>query len=101
MLRRKGRAPALVSLDELDAAADEADADAALDQERVMERLLRLIQRLPPLDRQIILLYLEGMDAAAIGEITAVSARNVATKVHRIKAILGRRFHEKGGRDDD
>ena len=34
--------------------------------------------------------YLEGMDAASIGEITGISAGNVATKVHRIKAILAR-----------
>jgi RNA polymerase sigma-70 factor, ECF subfamily len=101
VLRRKHNTPALVSLEELDTVADEADAEAAVDQRRVMERLLRLIQRLQPLDRQIILLYLEGLDAASIGEITAVSARNVATKVHRIKAILARRFHEGGGRDDD
>jgi RNA polymerase sigma-70 factor (ECF subfamily) len=103
VLRRRASAPALVGLDEIDAMPDDTDADAgaALDQRRVMERLLHLIHRLPPLDRQIILLYLEGMDAASISEVTAVSARNVATKIHRIKAILGRRFHEGGGRDDD
>ena len=33
----------------------------------------------------MILLYLEGTDAASIGEITGLSAGNVATKIHRIK----------------
>jgi RNA polymerase sigma-70 factor (ECF subfamily) len=47
----------------------------------------------------VILLYLEGLDAASIGEITGISAGNVATKIHRIKNILVRRFHE-GGRHD-
>jgi RNA polymerase sigma-70 factor (ECF subfamily) len=34
------------------------------------------------------LLYLEDMDAASIGEVTGLSARNVATKLHRIKKLL-------------
>jgi len=44
------------------------------------------------------LLYLEGMDAASIGEVMGVSAGSVATKIHRIKNILARRFH--GGERD-
>jgi RNA polymerase sigma-70 factor (ECF subfamily) len=71
-----------------------------LDERHAMDRLLRLVHRLQPLDRQIILLYLEGMDAASTSEITGISARNVSTKVHRIKAILKRRFHAVGGGDD-
>jgi len=42
--------------------------------------------------------YLEGMDAAQTSEITGLSARNVATKIHRIKHVLAHRFRE-GGRD--
>jgi RNA polymerase sigma-70 factor (ECF subfamily) len=52
-----------------------------------------LIYRLRPHDRQIILLYLEGIDAAAIGEITGFSPGNVATKIHRIKHLLSRQFY--------
>jgi RNA polymerase sigma-70 factor, ECF subfamily len=99
VLRRKASAPTLVGLDEVEAQADE-DAHAIVDERHAMDRLLRLIHRLRPVDRQIILLYLEGLDAASIGEITGVSARNVATKVHRIKSILKRRFHAAGGDDD-
>jgi RNA polymerase sigma-70 factor (ECF subfamily) len=36
------------------------------------------------------------MDAASIGEITGLSPGNVATKIHRIKNILARRFHQGG-----
>jgi RNA polymerase sigma-70 factor (ECF subfamily) len=39
------------------------------------------------------LLYLEGMDAAEISEITGLSTRNVATKIHRIKQLLSKRLH--------
>jgi DNA-directed RNA polymerase specialized sigma24 family protein len=50
--------------------------------------LLDLIRRLKPLDRQVILLYPEGETAAAIAEVTGLSAGNVATKIHRIKNAL-------------
>jgi RNA polymerase sigma-70 factor, ECF subfamily len=63
-----------------------------------LERLQALVHRLKPLDRQLMLLYLEGVDAASIGEVTGLSAGNVATKIHRIKAVLARRFHDMEAR---
>jgi len=99
VLRRKGRAPTLLSLEDLDEPSRDSEAFAAVDRRQTLDRLLELVQQLRPIDRQIIILYLEDLDAAAIGEITAISAGNVATRIHRIKAILKRRFHE-GGRDD-
>jgi RNA polymerase sigma-70 factor (ECF subfamily) len=42
------------------------------------------------------LLYLEGEQAASIGEVTGLSAANVATKIHRIKRLLNRQSG-KGG----
>jgi RNA polymerase sigma-70 factor (ECF subfamily) len=62
----------------------------------MLERLFALIQCLNPLDRQLILLYLEGMDAASIGEVTGISSGYAATKIHRIKAILANRFRNGG-----
>ncbi len=92
MRQRRNNAP-LVSLEDLDTAAGGETAEASVDRGRALERLLALIQRLKPLDRQVILSYLEGMDAAAIGEITGISPRNAATKIHRIKQILTRQFY--------
>jgi RNA polymerase sigma-70 factor (ECF subfamily) len=86
----------LVGLDLLDTLPFGNDSERALDRHHTLEKLLRLIQQLKPLDRQVILSYLEGMDAASIGDITGISSGNVATKVHRIKNILARRFHEGG-----
>ena len=48
------------------------------------------------MDRQVILSYLEGMDAASIAEITGMSPANVAMKIHRVKSILTR-WLQKGG----
>jgi len=42
--------------------------------------LFDLIRRLSPLDRQVILLYLEGEAASEIAEATGLTAVNVATK---------------------
>jgi len=75
-----------------DRAAPAPKADRSGD----LERLLQLIQQLQPLERQVILSYLEGLDAASIGEITGISAVNVATKIHRIKRILARQFQAGG-----
>lgn len=82
----------LVSLDEIDGISSEDNttqqADAAYD----VARLYALIRQLVPPDDQVMLLYLEDIDAAAIGEVTGLSAAAVATRIHRIKAILARRF---------
>lgn len=59
-------------------------------------KLLDLVQRLQPIDRQIFLLYLEGMDSGTVSEITGLSATNVTTKIHRIKKLLTAKF-KKGG----
>lgn len=87
-----------MSLDELEEPAARGDAERELDHQRTLDRLYELIQQLNPVDREVILLYLEDLDAASIAEVTGISAANVATKVHRIKKILANRFQE-GGRD--
>jgi RNA polymerase sigma-70 factor (ECF subfamily) len=91
---RRAKSRNLVSLEEIDAIADQNNAESTIDRHKVLNRLFALIQLLRPLDRQIILLYLEDLDAGSIGEITGISARNVATKIHRIKNLLVRQFHE-------
>ena len=76
-----------ISLDEMDVASD-ADAEEALDAKRMRAHLLGVIRRLTPLDRQVALLYLEGVDARGIGEVTGLSTSNVAIKIHRLKRAL-------------
>ncbi len=84
----------LVSLEDFDPPPDRNPV--RVDGGRNLERLHALIQQLKPLDRQVILSYLEGLDAASTGEITGLSPANVAMKIHRIKNILAKRFHEGG-----
>jgi RNA polymerase sigma-70 factor (ECF subfamily) len=96
-LRPRTNAPTLVALDDsVESIAAANSEDQALDRQRALERLHDLIRQLRPLDRQVMLLYLEQLDAASIAEITGLSAANVATKVRRIKQILIHRFHAEG-----
>lgn len=88
--QKRSRPQMLVSLEELDVAADAVRVEEQL----ALDQLTALIRQLKALDRQVILSYLEGLDAAAIGELTGLSSRNVATKIHRIKAILAKQFHQ-------
>ena len=89
----------LVDLDDLEALSDCEDWRRHADQRLSIALLLDLIHRLKPLDRQVILLYLEGETAASIGETTGLSARHVATKIHRIKRLLRQQQSEGGSRD--
>lgn len=85
----------LVSLDEIDDMPAEDTASQQADVAQDVARLYALIRQLASPDDQVMLLYLEDMDAAAIGEVTGLSANAVATRIHRIKSIFARRFAEQ------
>lgn len=91
---RRRRVNGFTTLDELAEAVAPDDPEAETGRNRALERLTGLILGLAPPDRQVALLYLEGLDAAAIGEITGLSAGAVAVRIHRLKAVLAARFHE-------
>jgi RNA polymerase sigma-70 factor (ECF subfamily) len=86
----------LVSLEELEALPDKDQGPLAVEQHFNLNKLSMLIQRLRPLDRQVIVCWLEGIDAESIGEITGLSPGNVAVRINRIKNILARRFRQRG-----
>ena len=94
VIRRRASTPRLGGLDQLESMPSE-HGETIADRRLALERILTLIHMLAPLDRQVILLYLEGEDAATIADVTGLSSGNVATKVHRIKKILSQRFHER------
>lgn len=92
--RRNG--PAFISLEEAETEPATNDVHETADREMARSRLLALIQRFEPVDRQLMFAYLEGMDAEAMSEITGLSVANVWTRIHRIKSVLTRRFHTGG-----
>jgi RNA polymerase sigma-70 factor, ECF subfamily len=100
VVRSRRLAAPLVDLETLEGEIPSADAEAELGRQLSVRILLDLIHRLKPLDRQVILLYLEGAAADDIAEVTGLSPINAATKIHRIKRILkekylGRRTHAR------
>ena len=98
ILRARRTSAQLVDLDAVE--ASQSWEDWAVDANRRLSAatLFDLIYRLKPVDRQIILLYLEGEAATDIAETTGLSARNVATKIHRIKKLLTRQ-HTEGAKN--
>jgi RNA polymerase sigma-70 factor, ECF subfamily len=96
MIRQRRIRESLVSIETIEAMPGSDQSELAASQAEALDRLSMLIQRLKPLDRQIIISYLEGMDASSIGDLTGLSPANIAMKVHRIKNILRRWFGEGG-----
>jgi len=95
VLRQRRLTAALASLDDIAEFPAPENPEAETGTRQAMARLLALIHTLKPTDRQVALLYLEDLDAAAIGEVTGLSAGAVAVRIHRLKALLAARFHER------
>ena len=88
----RARRDRLMDLEELERAAPVV-ADAATEEESAtLERLHALIRQLKPIDRDVMLLYLEGVDGEGIAEVLGISPANVAQKIHRSKKLLKSRF---------
>ncbi len=94
IVRRKRASTRLVELDALESEPGAVDGETNANRRHSLTRLVELVHKLKPLDRQIILLYLEGEQASSIAEVTGLSAVNVATKIHRMKKLLSRQFHQ-------
>jgi RNA polymerase sigma-70 factor, ECF subfamily len=87
----------LKSLEDMDEPSHPLDLEHEVQRATAAERLAVLISRLEPLDRQVILLFLEDLDAAQIAEITGLSRNAVGVRVHRIKQVLRKLFDERIG----
>ncbi len=98
VIRQRRTRDKLVGIEDIENIEDMpgSDHELAAGQNQALERLSMLIQRLKPLDRQIIVSYLEGMAANSISEITGLSPANIAMKIHRIKNVLKRWLAEGG-----
>jgi RNA polymerase sigma-70 factor (ECF subfamily) len=86
----------MLTLDELEQHPDPAQPDPEMKtgQRQALARLMALVRALVLPDRQVVLLYLEGLDAAAIGDVCGLTANAVAVKIHRLRAVLSRQFHQ-------
>jgi len=97
MRARRRRTNMLVNLDDVEIADEATDTGATIDEARTLARLTQLIQRLKPIDREVIILHLEDLSRDEIADITGLAVSNVAIKIHRIKQVLARSF---GGKEN-
>jgi RNA polymerase sigma-70 factor, ECF subfamily len=86
----------LTTLDEIDLPADAPDPADVLYEALVIRRITELIQQLKPLDRQVIILHLEGLPAEEIADITGISTGNTHTKLTRIRKLLAAQVNAGG-----
>jgi RNA polymerase sigma-70 factor (ECF subfamily) len=96
MANRRLRLQEMYSLDDVPEPVANDDDSTADDSNSALQRLHDLIAQLKPVDRQVILLYLEDFSAESIGDVVGLSPRNIATKIHRIKKLLAALLNERG-----
>lgn len=89
---RGARGARLTTLEEAGSLPAPDDPERAVGDAQLVGRIHALLATLKPTDRSVMLLYLEGIDASGIADVTGLSPSNVAVKVHRIKAMLARHF---------
>jgi RNA polymerase sigma-70 factor (ECF subfamily) len=93
VLRRRRRFDKnLVDLDDVEIPADAPEVGSTVDQSRMLLRIHELVGRLKPTDREVFILYLEGMSVDEISEIAGLSEMNTGTKIHRIRRLLSERL---------
>jgi RNA polymerase sigma-70 factor, ECF subfamily len=93
--QRRAGSGALITLEEMCTLSGDREPRSKTRSRLVLEQVMELIHRLKPPDRQLMLLYLEGIDTISIAEIIGLSPANVRTKIHRLKAILSRQIGEE------
>jgi len=83
-----------VSLDAIEHLSDGRSISLEHENGDALNRLYALIAAMPAPDRQTLTLYLEGLDAATIADITGLSPGAVATRISRLKTHLAKHFQE-------
>jgi RNA polymerase sigma-70 factor, ECF subfamily len=83
-----------VTLTEIDDIPDFTDLARMVERDDALARLHAWIRRLKTADRQVLTLYLEGLSAMEMSEITGRKPGAIATRVSRLKTKLTQDFKE-------
>ncbi len=76
------------------------DPDRALVVQEQRQAVLRAIQELPPVDKQLIVLHLEGLSYQEIEEVSGLSESAIASRLSRIRDRLTDLIRKKELRND-
>jgi RNA polymerase sigma-70 factor (ECF subfamily) len=93
MKHKRGARRTYKTIEDIKELPDGSDMAAEFERADQRGQLMALITCLKPTDRQLITLYLEGMNAAEIGEIAGITSGAAATKIHRLKSKLSKLFN--------
>jgi RNA polymerase sigma-70 factor (ECF subfamily) len=94
VMRQRRLNRGLCSLDDVVHIADDEDVERMAGERLAMDKAMALLRTLKPLDREVVLLFLERLDAAAIAEVVGISPGTVANKIFRFKALLAAHFRK-------
>ncbi len=86
------RQPAKMGIEEIDEFLVQSGSEAQAAEAHALDRVAELIRRLPALDAQLILLWLEGEAGQDIADITGLSPGAATTRLHRIRVQLAHHF---------
>jgi RNA polymerase sigma-70 factor (ECF subfamily) len=67
--------------------------DETANQSEEIQVLYQFIGELDPLNKALVLLYLEGNSYLEIAEVLGITETNVATKINRLKQSMKQKFH--------
>ena len=84
----------LLRIDE--AATAPAPDPSSTERDQQLRSLQRFVSSLPPLDRALVLLYLDERSQKEIADVLGISESNVSTRIHRIKQRLRERMRVEG-----
>ena len=70
--------------------------DETKNQPEEIRLLYEFIEGLDPLNKALVLLYLDGNNYQEIAEVLGISETNVATKISRLKSKMKQEFRETG-----
>ncbi|MBT33517.1 MAG: RNA polymerase subunit sigma-70 [Thalassobius sp.] len=69
--------------------------DSVCEENEELVQLKAFIQELPPLNRAILIMFLDGNNHTEISEAVGISVSNVGTKISRIKQQLKKKFNQQ------
>lgn len=95
-LRHRGKAEEAI-IEPFDTPSTDPGAERGLLQAEKLRLLHAAIRELAPIDREIVLLHLEGLTYAEIEEITGMSESAIATRLTRSREKLKTRIRAAGG----
>jgi RNA polymerase sigma-70 factor, ECF subfamily len=92
VFQRKGKRMQTVDIDDIRPIAQSAEVHHGA------ELLYLAIKQLPPAERSIIILHLDGYNNDEIAEMIGISKNNAAVKLHRIKQTLTEKVRNEANR---